>query len=217
MSPDSLLTVERRPSHAVVGLDLALARAAVTALHDELKAYPKPGLVSPIDSGAHADMDFALMVPVGGPRSWIPSRTLAASGSRGALVRGRPHAARRVGGAPHAGRHRRRQHAPRRDLRSRPNRSSRRADIVGRPPIAGFRASGSARRVATCLAGPCVARCRRSQPWPRSPGARPGAMVRAAKRLSAFPVSLASAFRLTARHSKPARTTMPPVSRRFLR
>ena len=41
--------------------DQALARAAVTALHDELRAYPKPGLVSPVDSGAHADMDFELM------------------------------------------------------------------------------------------------------------------------------------------------------------
>lgn len=41
--------------------DQALAAAAVAALHDELKAYPKPGLVSPVDSGAHADMDFALM------------------------------------------------------------------------------------------------------------------------------------------------------------
>lgn len=41
--------------------DRALAAAAVAALHDELSAYPKPGLVSPIDSGAHADMDFALM------------------------------------------------------------------------------------------------------------------------------------------------------------
>lgn len=41
--------------------DLALAGAAVAAMHDELKAYPKPGLVSPIDSGAHDDMDFALM------------------------------------------------------------------------------------------------------------------------------------------------------------
>lgn len=39
----------------------ALARTAVQALYDELEAYPKPGLVSPVDSGAHADMDFALM------------------------------------------------------------------------------------------------------------------------------------------------------------
>lgn len=41
--------------------DQALARAAVTAMRDELQAYPKPGLVSPVDSGAHADMDFDLM------------------------------------------------------------------------------------------------------------------------------------------------------------
>jgi triphosphoribosyl-dephospho-CoA synthase len=41
--------------------DRRLAAAAVAALHDELKAYPKPGLVSPVDSGAHTDMDFALM------------------------------------------------------------------------------------------------------------------------------------------------------------
>lgn len=41
--------------------DQALALAAVTAMRDELQAYPKPGLVSPVDSGAHADMDFQLM------------------------------------------------------------------------------------------------------------------------------------------------------------
>ena len=41
--------------------DQALAGAAVAALRDELEAYPKPGLVSPVDSGAHHDMDFTLM------------------------------------------------------------------------------------------------------------------------------------------------------------
>jgi triphosphoribosyl-dephospho-CoA synthase len=46
---------------AVSPEDTTLAVAAVAALYDELKAYPKPGLVSPVDSGAHADMDFALM------------------------------------------------------------------------------------------------------------------------------------------------------------
>ena len=46
---------------AVSADDLALAGTAVVAMHDELKAYPKPGLVSPVDSGAHDDMDFALM------------------------------------------------------------------------------------------------------------------------------------------------------------
>ncbi|WP_421995445.1 triphosphoribosyl-dephospho-CoA synthase MdcB [Reyranella sp.] len=60
MSPDALLTAAGR-SRIDVGSDDALAQAAVAALHDELAAYPKPGLVSPVDSGAHADMDFALM------------------------------------------------------------------------------------------------------------------------------------------------------------
>ncbi len=41
--------------------DLALAGVAVAAMRDELTAYPKPGLVSPVDSGAHTDMDFGLM------------------------------------------------------------------------------------------------------------------------------------------------------------
>jgi triphosphoribosyl-dephospho-CoA synthase len=41
--------------------DLSLAKAAVAAMREELEAYPKPGLVSPVDSGAHADMDFLLM------------------------------------------------------------------------------------------------------------------------------------------------------------
>jgi triphosphoribosyl-dephospho-CoA synthase len=34
---------------------------AVRALHQEVDTYPKPGLVSPVDSGAHADMDAALL------------------------------------------------------------------------------------------------------------------------------------------------------------
>lgn len=38
-----------------------LARLAVDSLLAELRLYPKPGLVSPVDSGAHRDMDFALM------------------------------------------------------------------------------------------------------------------------------------------------------------
>ena len=46
---------------AVSAEDLALAGAAVAAMHDELQVYPKPGLVSPVDSGSHDDMDFALM------------------------------------------------------------------------------------------------------------------------------------------------------------
>lgn len=37
----------------------ATARLALRALHAELMLYPKPGLVSPRDSGSHTDMDAA--------------------------------------------------------------------------------------------------------------------------------------------------------------
>jgi triphosphoribosyl-dephospho-CoA synthase len=36
-----------------------ISRTAINALHQELCAYPKPGLVSQIDSGSHEDMDAA--------------------------------------------------------------------------------------------------------------------------------------------------------------
>jgi triphosphoribosyl-dephospho-CoA synthase len=41
--------------------DASLADIAVQALLDELKLFPKPGLVSPVDSGSHKDMDFELL------------------------------------------------------------------------------------------------------------------------------------------------------------
>jgi triphosphoribosyl-dephospho-CoA synthase len=37
-----------------------IGRYALQSLHQELTAYPKPGLVSPVDSGSHKDMDAAL-------------------------------------------------------------------------------------------------------------------------------------------------------------
>lgn len=45
----------------ITELDLILGDCAVTALLQELEVYPKPGLVSPQDNGAHQDMDFELM------------------------------------------------------------------------------------------------------------------------------------------------------------
>lgn len=36
----------------------AIAAAATLALRDEAALYPKPGLVSPVDSGSHRDMDY---------------------------------------------------------------------------------------------------------------------------------------------------------------
>ena len=100
---------------AVSPEDTTLAAAGVAALHDELKAYPKPGLVSPVDFGAHADMDFALMCK----SAELPSGTLGAAcrrRPRGPLVRGSAEATRHRGGAAHAGGHRRRQYAPWRHL-----------------------------------------------------------------------------------------------------
>ena len=50
------------PARPVVALDAAvqrIARAAVVALYDELALYPKPGLVSFVDSGSHGDMNGA--------------------------------------------------------------------------------------------------------------------------------------------------------------
>ena len=62
--------------------DLALAHDAVQALHDELAAYPKPGLVSPVDSGSHDDMDHALMAR-SAEALRQPFVELAAAGRRG--------------------------------------------------------------------------------------------------------------------------------------
>ncbi len=36
---------------------MQLGRAAVAALFDEVALYPKPGLVSFVDTGSHRDMD----------------------------------------------------------------------------------------------------------------------------------------------------------------
>lgn len=62
--------------------DGALARVAVQALHDELAAWPKPGLVSPIDSGSHTDMDHALMTR-SADALYEPFVALAAAGRHG--------------------------------------------------------------------------------------------------------------------------------------
>lgn len=63
-----------------------IGRAAVRALHAELVLHPKPGLVSPGDSGSHADMDAARMW-----RGIVALRgtftELAAAGARGETFR----------------------------------------------------------------------------------------------------------------------------------
>ena len=56
----SAVARSQRPPSAFVQA-AKLGRLATECLHLELETYPKPGLVSPVDSGAHRDMDIALM------------------------------------------------------------------------------------------------------------------------------------------------------------
>ncbi|HEV7438797.1 MAG TPA: triphosphoribosyl-dephospho-CoA synthase, partial [Methylobacterium sp.] len=46
-----------QPPFIAAGRPEAIARLAVACLRLELETYPKPGLVSHVDSGSHADMD----------------------------------------------------------------------------------------------------------------------------------------------------------------
>ncbi|MFO1082102.1 MAG: triphosphoribosyl-dephospho-CoA synthase [Reyranellaceae bacterium] len=67
--------------------DRLLADRAVAALRDELAAWPKPGLVSPVDRGSHRDMDFALMQR-SAEALRAPFAALAAAGRAGASFEG---------------------------------------------------------------------------------------------------------------------------------
>src|SRR3954463_13514591 len=53
MIPAAVALAPRRSSQSGI-----IGRAAVRALYTELALSPKPGLVSPLDSGAHDDMDM---------------------------------------------------------------------------------------------------------------------------------------------------------------
>jgi triphosphoribosyl-dephospho-CoA synthase len=59
--PQSALDSATRPAHAVLS-PRGIARLATRALWDELALYPKPGLVSLHDAGAHSDMDASTFV-----------------------------------------------------------------------------------------------------------------------------------------------------------
>ena len=53
------LPLVHAPSVAPVGAAAPIGRAAIRALYAELALHPKPGLVSPLDSGSHRDMDMS--------------------------------------------------------------------------------------------------------------------------------------------------------------
>ncbi|WP_052710271.1 triphosphoribosyl-dephospho-CoA synthase MdcB [Azospirillum thiophilum] len=61
----------------------AIGRAAVRALYAELALHPKPGLVSPLDSGSHDDMDMGTFLrSLFALRGYF--RAIAAAGAEGA-------------------------------------------------------------------------------------------------------------------------------------
>lgn len=47
---------------APVSIAAALSTSAVLSLYKEVSLYPKPGLVSPVDSGSHQDMDYQMFL-----------------------------------------------------------------------------------------------------------------------------------------------------------
>jgi triphosphoribosyl-dephospho-CoA synthase len=75
------LGVAHHPSIAPVWEAAPIGRAAIRALYAELALHPKPGLVSPLDSGSHDDMDMAtFMRSLFALRGYY--RDIAAAGAR---------------------------------------------------------------------------------------------------------------------------------------
>lgn len=72
--------------HAPRDLSRTIGRLAVRALYTELALYPKPGLVSPIDNGAHDDMTMAtFMRSLFSLRSYFPQIATAGGSDFGRL------------------------------------------------------------------------------------------------------------------------------------
>jgi triphosphoribosyl-dephospho-CoA synthase len=74
-APERARPRERGPRSA----PRAIGRAAIDALREELRVSPKPGLVTPRDAGAHADMDHAtFLAGIGALRDAFPAIARAA-------------------------------------------------------------------------------------------------------------------------------------------
>ena len=69
-----------------IGIAEELALLASTCLHHEIDTYPKPGLVSPVDTGAHRDMTAA-MLHASADLLMPFFAELAAAGAQGAEMR----------------------------------------------------------------------------------------------------------------------------------
>ncbi|CAO3402741.1 triphosphoribosyl-dephospho-CoA synthase MdcB [Azospirillum palustre] len=70
-------------SHNACPLAAMVGRTAVRALYAELALHPKPGLVSPLDSGSHDDMDMGTFLrSLFALRGYF--RSIAAAGAEGA-------------------------------------------------------------------------------------------------------------------------------------
>jgi triphosphoribosyl-dephospho-CoA synthase len=71
-------------SHPVsAGTAAALSTRAVLCLYKEVSLYPKPGLVSPVDSGSHKDMDYQMfLASINSLRQYFLK--IAAAGASGA-------------------------------------------------------------------------------------------------------------------------------------
>lgn len=54
--------VHQQAGQIRAGLAASLSTTAVLSLYKEVSLYPKPGLVSPIDSGSHKDMDYQMFL-----------------------------------------------------------------------------------------------------------------------------------------------------------
>ena len=77
------LGIASHRSIAPVWETVPIGRAAIRALYAELALHPKPGLVSPLDSGSHDDMDMTtFMRSLFALRGYY--RDIAAAGARGA-------------------------------------------------------------------------------------------------------------------------------------